>query len=492
MKPRFLRQQPLFLLMLPLFFVTEGMNRFQGVIPVWDGFKLLLVYLTSSAILTAFFYLFFRSLLKASLFTVSLMFFHFFFGALQDLLQNLWPGSFLNHFSVLVPLAFMVFVFLFIRIKKWEAGPSKPVLYLNLLLTTIACVSLVRFAIPFFTKQHSRESALREAGMTICNDCPKPDILLVVLDEYAGEKSLSAEFGFNNSPFISELGKRGFVVTNNSRSNYNYTPYSMASLLNMEYLPLNMKTKNPGNLNVAYSHIRDALIPSYLHEQGYIFYNLSVFDFIDHPASGHNGLIPYSTRLISSQTFLSRISDAIEFEKIYGKLQTSKNRREHLYETLTLNQSFTDKLQQLIRETSHTPRFIYTHLMMPHYPYYYDSTGQALPEDSIVKGKETNRNNYISYLVYCNRQVLKLVDTLLAVQGPEPVIILLGDHGFRHFDPPVAEPAYFSNLQAVKMTTDSLQVYNGMSNVNLFRVLLNKLFRQQLPVLKDSTIYLWH
>ena len=61
-----------------------------------------------------------------------------------------------------------------------------------------------------------------------------PDIFLVVPDRYPSNRSLKDFFDYDNTPFLTELGERGFKIPNtDTRSNYGQTYISMASSLNL-------------------------------------------------------------------------------------------------------------------------------------------------------------------------------------------------------------------------------------------------------------------
>jgi hypothetical protein len=67
----------------------------------------------------------------------------------------------------------------------------------------------------------------------------------------------------------------------------------------------------------------------------------------------------------------------------------------------------------------------------------------------------------------------------------------MSDHGFRQFKEPVDKKYYFSNLISIYLPDGNYSgFYDGMSNVNMFRAFLNTEFGQNLPILKDSTIFL--
>jgi hypothetical protein len=80
----------------------------------------------------------------------------------------------------------------------------------------------------------------------------------------------------------------------------------------------------------------------------------------------------------------------------------------------------------------------------------------------------------------------------MSTSSKPSVIILLGDHGFRHFQEKVERKYYFLNLNAVYLPDKNYnRFYEGMTVVNQFRIFFNTEFHKQFPLLKDSTIYLW-
>jgi hypothetical protein len=322
----------------------------------------------------------------------------------------------------------------------------------------------------------------------ICDTC-KPDIFFIILDEYAGNITLSDLFDFDNRVFLNELQKRGFHIVNESRSNYNYTPFSIASILNMDYLKLDMEAKGNGNLKYCYEKIKSSNVLKFLNAEGYKFYNYSIFDFPGQPAPHYDSFLPRKSELITSQTFISRIVKDIQFNIATGKFPFKAFLQKLNYDNLHNNNYIIKHTIELAGQNNLQPKFVYAHLIMPHYPYYFNSKGKPL-----AIGNDTGQNmkDYIEYLQYCNQQILQLVDHLLSASSKPPVIMLLGDHGFRHFTKKQPRRYYFLNLNAVLLPNKNYKkFYDGITGVNQFRVLLNTQFNAQLPLIKDSTIYLW-
>jgi len=99
-----------------------------------------------------------------------------------------------------------------------------------------------------------------------------------------------------------------------------------------------------------------------------------------------------------------------------------------------------------------------------------------------------DRAKYIQYLRYTNTVLLKIVDEIIQSNKTPPVIILMSDHGFRWL--PGGDDTYaFSNLFSIYLPDKNYGLFNdSITNVNVFRALLNAKFCQQLPMLKDTCI----
>ncbi len=63
----------------------------------------------------------------------------------------------------------------------------------------------------------------------------RPDIILIVLDGYAGRVSMEDDFGIKNPVWVAELNQRGFDVPSSAWSAYPSTPASISSLLDMSH-----------------------------------------------------------------------------------------------------------------------------------------------------------------------------------------------------------------------------------------------------------------
>jgi hypothetical protein len=477
-----LQKFPAYLFLLPVFFVLHGFTENYDYIPVSDSFLLAAVYILSATVILLLTRLIFKSWTKAGLFVFVLFVFHFFFGSMQDALRNIFGDTFLSRYIFILPAALLIFILLFAWLKRRKKPLAQVTRYLNLLLLLLLLIDTGWLVIKII----SRDKPLvpLPGQLTICKNCPKPDLYLIITDEYAGQRQLKDLFSFDNSPFYKELSDRGFQVVTNSSSNYNLTPYSIASILNLDYLDKDEQSM----LTNTYRSVGSSTLLRFLKEYGYEFYNYSYFDFPGQPSYARETFLPLKTKLITQQTFLSRVEKEMRFH-LTTTLRSKKEIRKNAYYSRDNNEKLSRMTIEIAKSKKEKPKFVFTHLMMPHYPYYYDRNGQEFSFESLAEGKQNNQHHYLEYLQYSNKKILEIMDLIIQNSSHPPIILLLGDHGFRHFDKPVNSHYIFSNLAAIHLPgNEHLSINDSSTNINIMRAVLNGGFDQKLPYLKDSSI----
>jgi hypothetical protein len=474
--------------LLPPFFVLHGFTENYDFIPVKDAFLLTGIYLGSSLLLSLLCWLLYRNFTKANLAALYLIAFNFFFGSIHDGLKKIFPESFVTKYTFILPAAALLFIILLVVLKKRKTPLLKLTYYLNVLLIVLLLADTALLTSKIMTKKKTSYSL--PEGFDACASCPKPDIYFILADEYAGNTELKELFQFDDSAFLNRLSTLNFYTIPESRSNYNYTPFSVASILNMNYLDLKGKDRAKLDLTYSYAAIRDNNLLRFLRYHEYDFYNYSVFDFEGQPARVRETFLPVKTRLITAQTFLHRFDKEIRFNLV-SRWKSKKNQEILTYANKNNNKNIYELTWKLAEQKASSPKFVYSHLMMPHYPYYFDKKGKEQAFESLQEGNQGNKAAYIEYLQYANKKILALVEHIQKSSASPPIIILMGDHGFRHFNKPVDTKYYFLNLASVYLPSKNYSGFNdSLTGVNFFRTILNTAFNQQLPYLKDSTSYL--
>ena len=492
---RFLSRNGLFVLLIPIFFVLHGYAQNVGMMTVSDCLYLLATYLVASIILYGIAWFIFRNHLKAALLSAFLLSCYLFFGSLLDFLKAYL--NFLSHYSVIVPLGLVCICVLVFYLKRTRSQLYKVSFFINILLLIYLVVDLGGI-IWKSTHQPADKLSIYDSNLSDqflpCDTCKNPDIYFLLFDEYSSTAALKETFHYDNSGLDSFLLDRGFSLQSQSRSNYNFTPFSMASMLNLNYIA---GLKNPGACTLQdYANcnalIRNNEVIRFLSSRLYEIVNYSVFDLAGNPSLVESSLLPVKTRLITAQTFFNRINHDIGWNLKMGKYEWSWLTKDIIYGGLHNNNQFLDLLSKETRQKTGRPKFVYAHFQMPHGPFFYDRNMQLRDRKKLMAEQQGHHiDSYLDYIPYTNQKIKELIDTIQQNTNHSAVIILMGDHGFRVTPDGSSTGHYFQNLNAVYFPEKNYRELNdSISGVNQFRIIFNTLFRQSLPVLKDSTVFL--
>jgi hypothetical protein len=484
-----LKRKAFFLFLLPLFFVFHGYVQNYPVVPPKDAFILLLYYLVIAGIILVVSFLLFRNWRKASLFSFALLAYQFFFGKAQDTLKGIAPHAYFNHYIFIVSVSLLLFILFAVYLKRLANTFIRSMYFLNLAFLLFITVDLF-ILIPRLSR-HNRDAVATDMSLERCADCKSPDIYMIIADAYAGKKELADLFQYDNSPFEDALRQRGFHIVDSTHSNYNFTEFSMASLLQMNYIRgIKGSNSDRDDLGKCVSMIKQNPFISFLKQQGYDIHNYSIFDLQGNPTVTRATFLPLRTKYITSQTFTNRVMRDLGYH-LATTLKIPSIIRKYKESDLLNNEKIYALTMKIAKQKTGNPKFIYSHLMMPHHPFYFDSSGKRVPLSKLEDNYYYDKEMRISYLKYCNRQFLQLIDSILKSSTSPPIILFLGDHGFREFREKVDNRYIYMNLVAVLMPGGKYEAFpGGMTNVNILRGLLNQQFGKQLPYLPDSTFFI--
>ena len=482
-----IRQWPYYIFLFSVFFVLHGFAKYFRFVSATSALLLSLFYIAVSLVIAAFFYLFYKKFSKAALITFFIMAFHFFFGNILDLLTGIFKQGFVLRYSFIVPAFLVAATILFFIIKK-RSTVFTITYYLNILMVILIIIDTGTLLFRVSSKKKGLALQGTDTGdvFSLCDTCPKPDVYIILLDEYAGARELKDIFHYDNQPFYDSLGLRGFKTIANSHSNYNYTPYSTATTLNMKYLDPQKTSDAKKGYKYAIDDINDNRTVNFFLANGYRFFNYSPFTVAYQSAPAEGSFVPVNTKLITAGTFLTRFEKDV-WLSVADKMNITWYLKKSMYVTLKDNDLIYN-LTKNIAETKTGPKVIYTHLLMPHYPYYYNEAGELRSFDTLRKSLFENTEHYLSYLKYTNKQMTVLIDHILSHSSMPPVIALISDHGYRHYKNNRDPKYYYSNLLSIHLPGGNYSLYSdSTSNINFFRILLNSEFNQKLPLLEDKT-----
>jgi len=392
---------PVFVLLLPIFFVLRGFTEYYNIIPIKDSLLLIGTYSIAAMVLIVLSWLFFKNIYKASIFSFFILAFNFFFGSIHDFLKNNFPGSFISRYSVLIISTLIFFVALFIVLKKRKKTFFKLTQYLNYLFLLLISIDLL--TLTYLIGRHEKKNISIGDELTPCPTCDKPDIYLIIADGYSGKQALQEVLQFDNSSFENDLTKRGFHIIENSLANYNFTHHAMVSALDLAYLKgIDGQNSSKKDMRICAETVKNNKLMQYLKNEGYEIYNYSIFEFDGQPSVAKPTFLQTKTKPITSQTFLFRIQRDLWYHLVID-LNLKSAKRGMIYYDFHNNNKIYSLTQKIAGSKTEKPKFVYSHLVYPHYPYYFDSTGKETDFKLLenINGFATDGKAYISYLKYC-------------------------------------------------------------------------------------------
>ena len=264
------------------------------------------------------------------------------------------------------------------------------------------------------------------ATPTVPQGTPRPDIYVLIPDDYARHDVLAHYFRYDNAPFLRQLERRGFVVAPESRSPYSDSEENIAAEVNMDYLgrlPGILGAKSDDSRPVR-RLIQDNRASRMLKSLGYRYVHLDTDQVtwaVRNPHISHVG---------SPDGFMSLwLADRTVLKKVGG--------------WPGFNQSATD---ERFRDTIHSqfgalehvpaqqgPKFVLFHTILPHDPYIFGPHGEPVTFHDRTGEDHTARigmRYYARQARYVETLMLRAVDAIQEKSKQPPVILVQADEGF--------------------------------------------------------------
>jgi hypothetical protein len=263
-------------------------------------------------------------------------------------------------------------------------------------------------------------------------DPDDPDIVVILLDGYPRADAAAEMVGADNSPFLAALEDRGFVLADESRSNYTATWATLASMMHGTYLDAIPDLGPPYPSDAAAQYrllmraIESAPMLDPLRARGY--------EIVTIPPPLEGAQLSAADRIISPPQ-LTALELSLVQRSVGGFIAL------HLWPNVAFDQhrertmSSLHLLSEEIDRSSEDPRFVLAHLMSPHPPMVWDAAGGKLappacfPECSIYQTPDdAGWAQLPGQLQHLNELVLDSLDALVASE-PDATIVVMSDHG---------------------------------------------------------------
>jgi hypothetical protein len=324
-----------------------------------------------------------------------------------------------------------------------------------------------------------------------------PNIYYIILDAYARADILDSLYHYDNVEFLNYLKQKDFYIANRSRANYMQTYLSLASSLNFEYLDglVHHVGTECSNIRPLTEMIHNNRLVNLLKKKGYKFVNISsgfapteIRGADIYIKTGHLGEF---TNVLISQTLYSLHPSLTKW--LYGIHRKSVLRTfEELVNTTKLK----------------SPIFVFSHIITPHPPFVFGENGEektptyrfCLADASDFTGLSAQRRykyrqEYKAQLIFINKRIRATIDQILSTSRTPPIIILQGDHGpGSMLDRENLNNSYIKERMAIfnayyLPNNSNKLLYEEITPVNTFRVILNHYFSTNLHFLDDRCYF---
>lgn len=422
---------------------------------------------------------------RAALTSAALLVLFFTYGQLYSAFEGqtiLGLGLFRHR--ILFPLFGVLGGFLVFWIVRKVRQAGVPTYPLNLI--SIFLLIYPSFVIIFtLARQTISDAASKNKSAASSGDAAAapPDVYYIILDGYGRQDVLEREYGFDNREFIEGLRARGFYVAECSQSNYAHTLYSLPSSLNYDYLDALGATDDAKRISL----LKHSAVRAAFEARGYSIVAFptgwSMTEWIDadiYPDYGKSFTTLTEFETLFLDTTLLRI--ATDHDRLSSKTTPySEARRLRVL-------SMIETLKEIpSREGKY---FVFAHFVVPHPPFSFGADGEWLEINVDTASHEEIANAYVNQIIYINREIIQIIDVLQRESDAPPVIIVQGDHGpppDLTNDPAVRMPIL--NAYSLPGVEPDEALYPAISPVNSFRVVLNRYFEADLPLLEDRSYF---
>ena len=458
--------------------------------PLSDALLPIMVVLAAALLLLLALYAILRDAARAALLVSLFALLFFSYGHFVDLLEGFQLP--VGHFTIGPNTVLLPLWALFLALGVYFLLRTRRDLYnVNNLLNVVAAV-LILFSLAGIVSYHlGRVSWSGSAGEEIAEANPAdagvaeglPDIYYIILDAYSSEEVLEEVWEYDNSEFVNYLTNRGFFVVPDAHSNYAITFLSLASSLNMEYLDHLAETlgTDSNDRSIPNEMIQDSEVVRFLKGMGYKFVHFQT-------GWGPTARNPHADRDVKCGT-VNEFTEVLVRTTVLRPLADrliSHDRREVVLCTFAT-----------LAEVQHTiegPRFVFAHILVPHPPFLFGPEGEPIQTEAGLQTKDWSKY-YLGQLEFVSAKVEELVERILSEADTPPMIILQADHGsklIRESGEPTPEmlKERLGVLNAYHLPDGGERfLYDSITPVNSFRVLLSAYFGADYELLEDRSYF---
>lgn len=327
-----------------------------------------------------------------------------------------------------------------------------------------------------------------------------PSIYYIIFDGYARADVLEEVYQYDNTEFLDSLKRRGFFVADRGRSNYMQTTLSLAASLNFEYLDdvaLRQDIESSDRAPLV-RMIWNNRVSRFLKNYGYATVAFSSGWF----GTEIRGADMYLAPRWHPDEFQSQLIGMTPVPFIVKQLGGPDGYDLHRERILYALDGVVE-----VSELE-GPIFVFAHIISPHPPFVFGRHGEEMQPDyqfalsdgsHVITKRKLTREEYLEgyreQLIFINRKIEEMVDGILARSVRPAIIILQADTGpgslLDYEDPDntyLKERLCILNAYHLPGNGD-IPLYEAITPVNTFRVILNHYFGTDYELLEDESYF---
>jgi hypothetical protein len=480
---------PILFAIFPILLITS--SNFNEVIFLDAGFSLLIV-IGVTIVSWIFLNLFLKNRLKSGLLISLGLILFFSYGHFVRTISQIGIDVSALPFSyttIAVPfygIMLIVGIFGIIKIKKY----LKDITNFANIIGVVIILMLLPNVISYALEINNFDPVNNEIDYRILNEPKlneKLNIYYIIVDEYTSNEILLEIYNYDNHEFLSKLTQRGFHIPDTSYTNYATSPLAVSANLDMSYFNDGKINPTLDNRNEFYNNNQ---IMQILKSLDYTIISMSL-DYGYPEISDHHICAP---SMFVNQFHNTLIDGSLlnPFSKYFVNSGDPQRDR--------INCKFSELSN--LENSFDTPFFVFAHIMSPHPPYLFGPNGESVNAEFLSLGADSwnNKSGYVNQVQYINKKIIETVDKILQESDSTPIIIIQGDHGTptqlgggglrwnNINDDSIRErmsifsAIYFPN-------TDSAVIYDGITPVNYFRLILNTQLNGNYELLEDRMYF---
>lgn len=434
---------------------------------------------------------------KAGLIVSLFLILFYSYGHLYHFLESSAALGWVGHHRVLLPVFLILLVLGILGIIHKLNDSSTLTYILNWVSVMLVCFSMVQVVYSEGRSYLANEKVKKTDEGPALFTAPKgetlPDVYFILLDMHTRSDVLAQKYGYDESAFISSLEDKGFYIAKCSRSNYPETSSSLTATLNMDYVDKIASDFNLSSGDAESSLLKNNLVRTNLQKLGYktvafeTEYPWSEMDDADYfisPAKSNlalRSINPFESMLIDSTALLA-YREYQSRRQIVAMSEMKHPWKEHI-ELIQFNLKSLAEVPKIQGQ-----KFVFAHILVPHIPFVFAADGTILTDPGYWGGKNAfpvdavhEKEGYAGQVEFIDTQINSIVQKILSTSSTPPIIVIMGDHGFKEKDRNKIFNAYYFPDH------DYSRLYPTISPVNSFRVIANQYFGANFSLLPDRS-----